>query len=80
MGPVKPLNRSESRDGLASHMDGVPLLVELVRRLVETFHPERIYLFGSRARGEGSPHSDYDLMVVVAQSELPGYRPLEVRP
>ncbi len=26
-------------------------LAEVVRRLVETLHPLRIYLFGSRARG-----------------------------
>jgi len=28
-------------------------LEELVQRLVEALGPERIYLFGSRARGEG---------------------------
>jgi predicted nucleotidyltransferase len=27
-------------------------LDEAVRRLVEVFHPERIYLFGSQARGD----------------------------
>jgi uncharacterized protein len=40
-------------------------LAEIVRRLVETFHPVRIYLFGSKARGEGGQDSDYDLMVLV---------------
>ena len=34
-----------------------PLLVEIVRRLVEVYQPERIYLFGSTARGEGGPDS-----------------------
>ncbi len=29
-----------------------PVLGEIVRRLVEAFHPERIYLFGSKARGD----------------------------
>ncbi|CAN5184254.1 nucleotidyltransferase domain-containing protein [soil metagenome] len=47
---------------------------ELIRRLVEALGPERIYLFGSRARGEARPDSDYDLMVVVRGSDLPGYR------
>jgi predicted nucleotidyltransferase len=28
--------------------------------------PEAIYLFGSRARGNARPDSDYDLLVVVA--------------
>lgn len=47
-----------------------PLLAEIVRRLVRAFRPERIYLFGSRARGEGGADSDYDLMVVV-RDEMP---------
>ena len=51
-----------------------PVLAEIVRRLVEAFHPERVYLFGSRARGEGGPDSDYDLMVVVSEADEPGYR------
>jgi predicted nucleotidyltransferase len=46
----------------------------MVNRLVETFKPERIYLFGSRAREEAGADSDYDLMVVVLDSEQPGYR------
>lgn len=41
------------------------LLAEIVRRLVEAYCPERVYLFGSKARGEAGPDSDYDLMVVV---------------
>ncbi|MBI2297518.1 MAG: nucleotidyltransferase domain-containing protein [Armatimonadetes bacterium] len=38
---------------------------EMVRRLVEQFHPERIILFGSHARGDAGPDSDVDLMVVM---------------
>lgn len=48
-------------------------LAEMVRRLVEALQPEAIYLFGSFARGEAGPHSDYDLLVVVRDSSLPGY-------
>ena len=48
-----------------------PKLVEIVRRLVEAYHPERIYLFGSVARGEAGPDSDYDLMVIVADDAPP---------
>lgn len=51
-----------------------PKLAEIVRRLVEAYHPERIYLFGSRARGDSSPDSDYDLMVVVPDSTPPQRR------
>ena len=51
-----------------------PMLAEIVHRLVETFGPEQIYLFGSCARDEAGPDSDYDLMVVVPQATEPGYR------
>jgi len=43
-----------------------PIVAEIVRRLVELYRPERIYLFGSAARGEAAPDSDYDFMVVVS--------------
>jgi predicted nucleotidyltransferase len=44
------------------------LLQEIVERLVEEFHPERIILFGSHAWGTPSPDSDVDLLVVVPAS------------
>ncbi|MBU4233051.1 MAG: nucleotidyltransferase domain-containing protein [Desulfobacterales bacterium] len=34
------------------------ILEEMVRRLVTAFHPDHIYLYGSRARGEAGPDSD----------------------
>lgn len=46
-------------------------LAEIVRRLVAAFQPERIYLFGSKARGEAGPDSDYDLLLVVADEAPP---------
>lgn len=39
-------------------------LREIVQRIVETVHPEKIILFGSAARGEMGPDSDVDLLVV----------------
>ena len=42
-----------------------PVLAEIVRHVVTAYEPERIYLFGSKARGNEGPDSDYDLMVVV---------------
>ncbi|MBI4010918.1 MAG: nucleotidyltransferase domain-containing protein [Candidatus Rokubacteria bacterium] len=51
-----------------------PILAEIVRRLVDALHPERIYLFGSRARGDAGVDSDYDLMVVVPYLTEPAYR------
>ena len=44
---------------------GDPVLTEVLRRLIAAYAPERIYLFGSRARGDSGPDSDYDLMLVV---------------
>ncbi len=37
---------------------------EAVRRLIEQFKPERIILFGSRARGTADARSDVDLLVI----------------
>ena len=50
---------------------GDPILSEVVRRLTEAYQPERIYLFGSVARGDAGPHSDYDILMVVADSASP---------
>ncbi len=50
------------------------VLAELVRRLVEAFHPEKIFLFGSKARGEAGPDSDYDLLVLVGDEAPPERR------
>jgi predicted nucleotidyltransferase len=39
-------------------------IAEMVRRIVHHFHPEKIILFGSFARGNPGPDSDVDLLVV----------------
>ena len=41
----------------------------MVRRIVENFHPEKVVLFGSHARGSAKPESDVDLLVVMPISE-----------
>ena len=51
-----------------------PALREIVRRLVGVYHPERIYLFGSTARGDAGPDSDYDLMVILSDEAPPHLR------
>ena len=51
-----------------------PKLDVVVRRLVEAYQPERIYLFGSVARGDGDADSDYDLLIVVPNDALPERR------
>ena len=69
------------RDCKESPMVGVPetseeerIVAESVRRLVDSLPADRIYLFGSRARGDGNADSDYDFMVVVGESALPRYK------
>jgi uncharacterized protein len=50
------------------------VLAKIVQRLADKFHPERIYLFGSKARGDSGPDSDYDLMMVISIADEPRYR------
>ena len=38
---------------------------QMVKRIVAQFHPERIILFGSHARGEAATDSDVDLLIVM---------------
>ena len=42
------------------------LLEEMADVIAKTVSPERIYLFGSRARGDFREDSDYDLLVVAS--------------
>jgi len=44
-------------------------LAEITARLVQEFSPEKVVLFGSRARGTQSPGSDFDLFLVVPESQ-----------
>ncbi len=48
----KPVNVQEAID-------------RMVKRIVKKFHPEKIILFGSQARGDAGPDSDVDLLVVM---------------
>lgn len=45
--------------------EDVRSLAIIVKRLIDAYQPERIYLFGSKARGDYGPDSDFDLLVVV---------------
>jgi uncharacterized protein len=60
------------------HSNGLPvidqrLIDDVVATIVDRFHPRRIVVFGSQARGAGGPDSDLDLMVEM-ESDL---RPVE---
>ena len=41
-----------------------PLVEQVVSRIVEAIHPDRVILFGSRARGDAGAGSDVDLLIV----------------
>jgi predicted nucleotidyltransferase len=40
------------------------ILNEIERRLVDRFHPDKIILFGSQARGTADDRSDVDILVI----------------
>ena len=50
------------------------VLADVVTRLTAVYDPLAIYLFGSKARGEAGPDSDYDLMVIVPDDSPPERR------
>lgn len=51
-----------------------PPVDEIVQKIVETFHPRRIVMFGSRARGEQGTDSDLDLFVEMESDKPPRQR------
>lgn len=57
-----------TRRGKASASEGIR---KMVREIVARFHPERVIVFGSHARGEATEDSDVDLMVVMDTEEEP---------
>ena len=49
-----------------------------IQSIVSTYHPARIILFGSQARGDAGPESDVDLLVVFAGEVNPRERRAEI--
>ncbi len=45
--------------------EGVRVPEELLRRVVARLDPRRVILFGSHARGDAAPESDWDLLIVL---------------
>lgn len=55
------------------------LIPAMVDRIVHKFHPLRIILFGSHARGEAGPESDVDLLVVLPKVVNKRQAAIEIR-
>jgi uncharacterized protein len=51
---------------------------EMARRIVDRFAPDRIILFGSRARGDAREDSDIDLLVLFPEVDNPRARAAEI--
>jgi predicted nucleotidyltransferase len=49
------------------------ILSAMVQAIVHEVDPERIYLFGSRARGDARADSDVDLLIVESEPFSPGH-------
>lgn len=49
------------------------MINEVKNRLIKTYNPEAIYLFGSHAWGTPNDDSDLDLLIVVERSEEKTY-------
>ena len=54
------------------------VLDDVVRRIAERFPPDKIILFGSRARGDSGPDSDIDLLVLFSEVDDPNKRAPEL--
>src|SRR5437868_1971158 len=57
-------SRAEARDRRGGAIDLGPI-APILARVVERWQPLRIWLFGSRARGDAGADSDWDLLAVV---------------
>ncbi len=55
-------------------MIGREMVNKVVKRLVKTYHPLKIYLFGSYAWGTPTDDSDLDLLIVVDHTDQNTYQ------
>jgi uncharacterized protein len=54
------------------------LLWTATRVIVDRFAPDKVILFGSRARGDARADSDYDLLIIAESDESRWRRPVPV--
>ncbi len=63
----------------ASQLAADALIQIMVDRIVQRFHPLRVVLFGSRARGTATDESDVDLLVVFRELADRRHAAVEIR-
>jgi predicted nucleotidyltransferase len=61
------------QDSVSKHIQ------KMVERIVAQFQPEKIILFGSHARGDGTADSDVDLLIVMPVEGSKRAKQLEIR-
>ncbi len=59
-------------------MTQASLLAHVTQTIINRFHPKRIVVFGSHARGDARPDSDLDLFVEMETPRRPPERAIEV--
>jgi len=60
-------------------MESSPWIMRLADEIIRRFHPLRVILFGSHARGEAGADSDIDLLVVLAEAPDKRRAAVEIR-
>jgi predicted nucleotidyltransferase len=58
------------------HIEGK--LKNVTERIVETFDPDRVIVFGSHVYGQPTPDSDVDLLIIMDSDERPAARATQV--
>jgi predicted nucleotidyltransferase len=71
---AKGLGGSMKTRALPSSLVTEAIIEEITRKIVKTFQPERIILFGSHAYGKPGRDSDMDLLVIMDTEARPAER------
>ena len=70
--------KETSVTGKAVNVATNPDVNEMVRRIAERCHPQKIILFGSRARGDARGDSDFDLLIIAPSDEPRWHRTIPI--